>query len=111
MLGEEQRLVPALLGEPRHVRGRDGVVGREDRYAGVHAAKPAAEIFRHALDRLGVTADAAVFVDDQAGYCAGGAAVGITAVQIVRGELDGQVPAAGTRVVRSLPEVEVLFPG
>jgi HAD superfamily hydrolase (TIGR01509 family) len=77
----------------------------------VGAAKPAAEIFRHALDQLGVTADAAVFVDDQAGYCAGGAAVGITAVQIVRGELDGQVPATGTRVVRSLPEVEVLFPG
>ena len=62
----------------------------------VGAAKPAAEIFRCALDQLGVTADAAVFVDDQPGYCAGGAAVGIAAVQIVRGELDGQVPAAGT---------------
>ncbi len=77
----------------------------------VGAAKPEAEIFRHALGLLGVTADAAVFVDDQARYCAGGTAVGITAVQIVRGEIDGQVPAAGTRVVRSLPEVEVLFPG
>jgi putative hydrolase of the HAD superfamily len=77
----------------------------------VGAAKPGAEIFRYALDRLGVTADAAVFVDDQAGYCAGGAAAGITAVQIVRGEPDGQVPAAGTRVVRSLPEVEALFTG
>ena len=40
VLGEEQRLVPALLGEPRQVRGRDGIVGREDRYAGVHAPKP-----------------------------------------------------------------------
>ena len=39
VLGEEQRLVPALLGEPRQVRGRDGIVGREDRYAGVHAFK------------------------------------------------------------------------
>jgi hypothetical protein len=29
--------VPALLGQPRHVGGRDGVMGREDRYAGVHA--------------------------------------------------------------------------
>jgi putative hydrolase of the HAD superfamily len=77
----------------------------------VGAAKPGAEIFRYALDRLGVTADAAVFVDDQASYCAGGAAAGITAVQIVRGEPDGQVPAAGTRVVRSLPEVEALFTG
>jgi hypothetical protein len=27
----------ALLGEPRHIRGRDGIVGREDRYAGIHA--------------------------------------------------------------------------
>ena len=63
----------------------------------VGAAKPAAEIFRCALDRLGVTAEAAVFVDDQPGYCAGSVAVGISTVQIVRGELDGKVPAAGTR--------------
>ncbi len=75
----------------------------------VGTAKPAAEIFRHALDRLGVTADAAVFVDDQARFCAGGAAVGIRAVQIVRGELDGQAPD-GVTVVRSLPEMEALFP-
>ena len=77
----------------------------------VGAAKPAAEIFRCALDRLAVTAEAAVFVDDQPGYCAGSVAVGIATVQIVRGELDGKVPAAGTRVVRSLPEVEAMFPG
>jgi len=38
VLREEQGLVPALVGEPRHVRGGDGIVGREDRYAGVHAA-------------------------------------------------------------------------
>jgi FMN phosphatase YigB (HAD superfamily) len=76
----------------------------------VGAAKPAAEIFRCALDRLGVAAEAAVFVDDQPGYCAGSLAVGISTVQIVRGELDGKGPAAGTRVVRSLPEVEALFP-
>jgi len=48
-------------------------------------------------------------VDDQPGYCAGSVAVGISTVQIVRGELDGKVPAAGTRVVRSLPEVEAMF--
>ena len=77
----------------------------------VGAAKPAAEIFQCALDRLGVTAEAAVFVDDQPGFCAGSVAVGISTVQIVRGELDGNVPAAGTRVVRSLPEVEAMFPG
>jgi putative hydrolase of the HAD superfamily len=85
----------------------------------VRSAKPAAEIFRCALDRLGVAAEAAVFVDDQAGYCAGSVAAGIRAVQIVRAKLDGQsldgqsvdgqVPAAGTTVVRSLPEVDALF--
>ena len=77
----------------------------------VGAAKPAAEIFRFALDRLGVPPEAALFVDDQPGYCAGSVAVGISTVQIVRGELDGNVQAAGTRVVRSLPEVEAMFPG
>ena len=75
----------------------------------VGSAKPAAEIFRCALDRLGVTADTAVFVDDQPGYCAGGVAVGISTAQIVRGEIDGKVPAAGATVVRSLPEVEAMF--
>ncbi len=77
----------------------------------VGAAKPAPEIFQCALDRLGVTADAAVFIDDQPGYCAGGVAAGIRAVQIVRGEPDGLSPAAGTTVVRSLPEVEAMFRG
>ncbi len=77
----------------------------------VSAAKPAAKIFRCALDRLGVPAEAAVFVDDQPGYCAGSVAVGISTVQIVRDELDGKVPASGTKLVRSLPEVEAMFPG
>lgn len=75
----------------------------------VGAAKPAAEIFRHALDQLGVAAEAAVFVDDQAGFCEGSVAAGIDAVQIVRGELDGRAPVARTAVVRSLREVELLF--
>jgi putative hydrolase of the HAD superfamily len=75
----------------------------------VGAAKPAAEIFRHALDRLGVRPDAAVFVDDQAGYCAGAVAMGIRAAQIVRGERDGEVLAAGTTVVRSLADVDTMF--
>jgi putative hydrolase of the HAD superfamily len=80
----------------------------------VRSAKPAAEIFRCALDRLGVAAEAAVFVDDQAGYCAGSVAAGIRAVQIVRAGLNGQgsdgpVAAPGTMVIRSLPEVEALF--
>ena len=75
----------------------------------VGAEKPAAEIFGYALGQLGVPAGRAVFVDDQPSYCAGAATLGITAVQIVRGELDGKVPAEGTMVVRSLPEVQALF--
>jgi len=75
----------------------------------VGAEKPAAGIFTYALDRLGVPAGRAVFVDDQPSYCAGATALGISAVQIVRGEMDGKMPAEGTLVVRSLPEVEALF--
>ena len=87
----------------------------------VGAAKPSPEIFRHALEQLGVPAGAALFVDDQAAFCAGAAAVGIRAAQIVRGELDGiggvggvdgvdgKVPAGGTTIVRSLPEVEAML--
>ena len=75
----------------------------------VGAAKPAPEIFTCALDRLGVTAPSTLFVDDQASFCAGGAALGIGAVQIVRGVPDGTGPAVGTTVVRSLPEVEAML--
>src|SRR6185312_5474458 len=71
----------------------------------VRSAKPAPEIFRHALGRLGVGPEAAVFVDDQARFCAGSVAVGIRAAQIVRGDLDGQLPAEGVTLVRSLPAV------
>ena len=77
----------------------------------VRSAKPAPEIFRHALGQLGVGPEAAVFVDDQARFCAGSVAVGIRAAQIVRGDLDGQLPAEGVTLVRSLPEVEALFGG
>jgi putative hydrolase of the HAD superfamily len=75
----------------------------------VGSAKPAPEIFRHALGRLGVGPEAAVFVDDQARFCAGSVAAGIRAAQIIRGDLDGQLPAEGVTLVRSLPEVEALF--
>jgi putative hydrolase of the HAD superfamily len=71
----------------------------------VGAEKPAPEIFTYALDQLGAPAGRALFVDDQPSYCAGAAALGITAVQIARGDLDGKVPAEGTTVVRSLREV------
>jgi len=75
----------------------------------VGTEKPAAEIFTYALDRLGVPTQRALFVDDQPSYCAGAAALGITAVQIARGELDGKVPAEGTTVVRSLSDVAAMF--
>jgi putative hydrolase of the HAD superfamily len=78
----------------------------------VGATKPSAQIFRHALEQLRVPASAALFVDDQAAFCAGAAALGISAAQIVRGEsngIDGKVPTAGTPVVRSLPEVEAML--
>jgi putative hydrolase of the HAD superfamily len=72
----------------------------------VGAAKPAAEIFRFALDRLGVSAGAAAFVDDQVSYCAGAAKLGLTAMQLVRGDIDG--PTAPW-VVRSLAEAGALL--
>lgn len=75
----------------------------------VGAEKPSAEIFTYALDQLGVPARHALFVDDQPSYCAGATALGITAVQIVRGELDGKRPAEGTTVVRSLSDVAAMF--
>ena len=75
----------------------------------VGAEKPAAEIFSYALDRLGVPAGQAVFVDDQPSYCAGAMALGITAVQIARGELDGKVPARGSTVVSSLSDLTAMF--
>jgi HAD superfamily hydrolase (TIGR01509 family) len=75
----------------------------------VGAVKPQAEIFSCALERVGVAAAGALFVDDQPGYCAGAVAAGITAAQIVRGEPNGRVPGAVTTVVRSLTEVEAMF--
>jgi putative hydrolase of the HAD superfamily len=75
----------------------------------VGSAKPSAGIYQHALDQLGVAADAAVFVDDQPGYCAGALALGIGAVQIARGESTETPPAAGSTVVRSLLDLDPMF--
>ncbi len=74
----------------------------------VGAAKPAAEIYQYALDKLGVTAEAALFADNSATYCAGATALGIRAVQVVRKvqEAEGE---QGITVVRSLEELEVLL--
>ena len=74
----------------------------------VGAAKPAEAIFRRALGQLGVAAGAAIFVDDNADFCAGAADLGVSAVQIVRGGSDGTVALAGM-VVRSLGDVEAML--
>jgi HAD superfamily hydrolase (TIGR01549 family) len=77
----------------------------------VGAVKPAAQIYQYALDKLGVTAEAALFVDNNATFCAGAAALGIQAVQLVRKarEAEDAGVMAGTAVVRSLSELEVLL--
>jgi putative hydrolase of the HAD superfamily len=50
----------------------------------VGAAKPDPQIYEIALDRLGVDATEALFVDDQQRYCDGAAAVGMHAVLLDR---------------------------
>ena len=76
----------------------------------VGAAKPSARIFQRALQALGVSAEAALFVDDNPGFCAQAAALGIRTAQIVRGEPAADVPAAGVTLVRSLSDVEAMLP-
>lgn len=65
-------------------------------------AKPSARIYRHALERLGVPASEAVFVDDQLRYCDGAVAVGLTAVQIARSDTQTR---DGFPVISSLLEL------
>ena len=62
----------------------------------VLAAKPDPRIFEIALDRLGVDAGEALFVDDQQPFCDAAAELGIRAVRIDRRS------AGGTDVVSSL---------
>ena len=74
----------------------------------VGAVKPTAQIYQYALDKLGVAAESALFVDNNATFCAGAAALGIRAVQIVRKprEDDEAEGAHWAEVVRSLTELE-----
>jgi putative hydrolase of the HAD superfamily len=71
----------------------------------VRAAKPDARIYEVALERLGMEAGEAVFVDDQARYCDGAAALGIGTFLVLR---DGGAPVEGVsepgghRVIRDL---------
>lgn len=75
----------------------------------VGCAKPSAQIYQHALDQLGVSADAAVFIDDQLAYCAGAVALGMKAVQIARRDYVMRAPNVCTTIVRSLLQVEAML--
>jgi putative hydrolase of the HAD superfamily len=77
----------------------------------VGVAKPDAGIYRSALARLDVEPAEAVFVDDQARYCDGAAAVGISTFLISRADaapVEGTGTTAGHRVItdlRALPDL------
>lgn len=73
----------------------------------VGAEKPQAAIYQRALDSLGVPAGAALFVDDNAAFCAAAEELGISALRIVRADADGHRPGPG--VVTSLAEVGAMF--
>jgi putative hydrolase of the HAD superfamily len=110
--GIKTAIVSNCFDDTRDLLSELGVVAHTDALVlscEVGAVKPSAQIFEHALGQLGVAPDAGLLVDDNADCCAGAAALGLTAVQIVRGEMDGKLPAAGTTVVRSLPEVEAML--
>ena len=75
----------------------------------VGSMKPSPDIYLTALDDLGVAAADAVMIDDQPSFCAGAEVVGVRAIQIVRPELDGQVPRSVFPLVSSLLEVPALL--
>jgi HAD superfamily hydrolase (TIGR01509 family) len=75
----------------------------------VGSMKPSPDIYRTALEELGVAAADAVMIDDQPSFCAGAEAVGVRAIQIVRPELDGQVPRSAFPLARSLLDVPALL--
>jgi putative hydrolase of the HAD superfamily len=72
----------------------------------VGSAKPDAGIFHAAAQALDVAFTDAVFVDDQATFCAGASALGITAVRIDR---TATAAADGEVVIRSLAELDQQF--
>lgn len=95
----------ALLGQLGVIPLADAVVLSCE----VGSMKPAPDIYRTALEELGVAAADAVMIDDQPRFCAGAEAVGVRAIQIVRPELDGRVPRSAFPLVRSLLEVPALL--
>jgi putative hydrolase of the HAD superfamily len=71
----------------------------------VGAAKPSPEIYRRALHWLNVQPENALFVDDQAAYCDGAAALGIQTALIVRESAEpaeGVSEPGGHRVITDL---------
>jgi HAD superfamily hydrolase (TIGR01509 family) len=72
----------------------------------VGASKPSARIFERALEALGVSAEAALFVDDNPGFCAQAAALGLRTAQIDRDGRRADVPAGAATVIRSLAELD-----
>jgi putative hydrolase of the HAD superfamily len=71
----------------------------------VGVAKPDPGIYRAALERVDVEPGEAVFVDDQARYCDGAAAVGIATFLIARADAtpaEGRSETGGHRVIRDL---------
>jgi putative hydrolase of the HAD superfamily len=72
----------------------------------VRSAKPSPEIYRIALDALGVSAEEAVMVDDQPGYLRGAVAVGVRGIQIDRGT---ERPDPACTPVRSLLDIFALL--
>ena len=71
----------------------------------VGVAKPDAGIYRTALDALGTRPEEALFVDDQAAYCAGAEALGIRSFMIVREDAhptEGFGLAGNSRVLHDL---------
>jgi putative hydrolase of the HAD superfamily len=68
----------------------------------VRLAKPQPEIFRLALDRLGVAPARAVFVDDTLDYCAGARVAGVRALLIDRKRRYTATPAGADAVIPDL---------
>jgi len=75
----------------------------------VGASKPSARIFERALEALGVSAEAALFVDDNPGFCAQAAALGLRTAQIDRDGRRADVPAGAATVIRSLAELDAML--
>jgi putative hydrolase of the HAD superfamily len=77
----------------------------------VGCAKPDPHIYLRALDQLGVTPGAAIFIDDQPANCTAAAAEGMTALQLARGQSPPPAPAPGTQVISSLLEAALMLLG